>query len=699
MNDIISGEGAYINTKLSITASNHSQGESIPITINLSIDNKGQTLPIDVYVNNTKYTVDLVNGVGVLNLDNLKPGVYVASVNYNGISDSVSFSVDKGSTIVNDINLTYKGNIKKFNVNVGFPKGATGKVTLTVDGVDYTKDIVNNNVDFTIEGNFKNSQDITITYSGDNNNGGFNKKYTLNLNTSSTNLDIIVSNSTLGETVPITINLSKDNVPLTATINVTVNNNHYTVNITKGTGVLNLTDLKLGVYTVTANYDDASDTVNFSVKRNITLNDVNIIVENNDNDSSIVVKFPENATGNVTITVDNKNYTAAIVKDTATFNINRTFSDRENLSIVYSGDALNTGFSGIVPVSFDSFKITADNITKYYRNNTQFYASLTRNGAPLVGQNVTITINEKEYIRTTDENGTVNVTINSNPGVYTIITSYTDPTTGETTNVTSTVTVLSTVSGENLVKYYGNSTRYYAKFLDLEGNPLANTIVTFNIHGKLYNATTNNEGIASLAINLLPNEYIITAYNSVNNESFSNNITVLSTLNTSNIVKYFRNGTQFTAKVVDGSGNAVAGSTVTFNIHGKFYNRVTDNNGVATLSINLNPGDYTITAYNNLTGQSMGNDVKVLPVLTGADLTKTYSQSASYVAHFVDSQGHPAAGKTIIFNIHGKLYSRTTDSNGDAKLAINLIPGRYVITASTEVNGSNAITSNIINVL
>ena len=73
------------------------------------------------------------------------------------------------------------------------------------------------------------------------------------------------------------------------------------------------------------------------------------------------------------------------------------------------------------------------------------------------------------------------------------------------------VTVLPTVEANDLVKYYRNDSQFYAKFLDGQGNPLANQNVTFNVNGVFYNKVTNDEGIASLNIKLMKGEYIITS--------------------------------------------------------------------------------------------------------------------------------------------------------------------------------------------
>lgn len=89
-------------------------------------------------------------------------------------------------------------------------------------------------------------------------------------------------------------------------------------------------------------------------------------------------------------------------------------------------------------------------------------------------------------------------------------------------------TVVSTVFGEDIVKFFRNGTQYYAKFLDGSGNPLVNGNVTFNINGVFYKKQTNASGIAKLNIALLPNEYILTAIHP-SGLMYGSNITVLST--------------------------------------------------------------------------------------------------------------------------------------------------------------------------
>ena len=156
---------------------------------------------------------------------------------------------------------------------------------------------------------------------------------------------------------------------------------------------------------------------------------------------------------------------------------------------------------------------------------------------------------------------------------------------------------------------------------------------------------------------------------------------------------YFRNGTQYVAKFLDGNGKALANTDVKFNINGVFYTRVTDENGIARLNIRLDPASYIITAYNPVTGEQKANEVTVLPRIIAKDLSMKYLDGSSFNATLVDGQGKAVAGVNITFNVNGVFYHRTTDANGVARLNIRLMPGDYIITSTYDKCwASNKIT-------
>lgn len=236
---------------------------------------------------------------------------------------------------------------------------------------------------------------------------------------------------------------------------------------------------------------------------------------------------------------------------------------------------------------------------------------------------------------------------------------------------------------EDLVKIYKNDSRFEAEI------SAANESVTFEINGMNYTRISDENGTAKIAINLNPGNYTIkTTYNEATVE---NTITVLPTLMAENLIKYYKNESQFYISLIDGAGKAVPNVNITMNINGVFYNRTTNANGTARLNINLNPGEYILTAIDPLTGLQMSYSITVLPILTAQDLNMTYMDGTQFAATLLDGTGKALAGVNITFNINGVFYNRTTDENGTARLNIRLMAGEYIITSMYE-NG--AATSN-----
>ena len=236
---------------------------------------------------------------------------------------------------------------------------------------------------------------------------------------------------------------------------------------------------------------------------------------------------------------------------------------------------------------------------------------------------------------------------------------------------------ISKVSAKNLVKYYKNSSGFVVK-------TIANQSVIFEINGKNYTRTSDENGIASININLRPGNYTIKTY--TNGIVLNNNITVLSTIISKNIVKMYKNNTQFYATFLKGDGSALANTNVTFNINGVFYTRTTDSNGVARLNINLRPATYTLTAIDPLTGLDVGYNVNVLPTIIAKSIVKTYLNNTQFHATLLDEKEVIIANTNITFNINGVFYTRTTNASGIATLNINLMPGKYILTAIDPFN-------------
>ena len=242
--------------------------------------------------------------------------------------------------------------------------------------------------------------------------------------------------------------------------------------------------------------------------------------------------------------------------------------------------------------------VISKDFSKIYKNGTQYYGTfIDSQGNRLKNTDVSFNINGVFYTKTTDSNGVARMNINLNPGTYVLTAK--NPSSGE--QHTTKITVLpSIVENRDVTMYYKNGSRYQVKIIGDDGKPVgAGVKVIFNINGVFYTKTTDATGHAGLNINLVPGTYTITAeYKGLR---ASNTIRVLSVLQTKGLSMKYHDGSKFEAKLLDGHGNPFAGQTVTFNINGVFYQRTTDDNGIARLSINLPAGNYIITStYNGL---------------------------------------------------------------------------------------------------
>ena len=238
---------------------------------------------------------------------------------------------------------------------------------------------------------------------------------------------------------------------------------------------------------------------------------------------------------------------------------------------------------------------------------------------------------------------------------------------------------------KDLVKIYKNASRFEAHI------GAANESVIFELNGVNYTRVSDENGTASIAINLNPGEYVIKTI--FGNYSVENTITVLPTLIADNLVKYYRNASQFYVSLIDGEGKPVTGVNITMNINGVFYDRVTNENGTARLNINLNPGEYILTAIDQLTGLQMSYNITVLPTLKADNLSMHYKDGSKFNVTVLDGHGNPLSGATVTFNINGVFYNRTSDADGIARLNINLMAGEYIITSEyDDLRISNTIT-------
>lgn len=473
-----------------------------------------------------------------------------------------------------------------------------------------------------------------------------------------------------------------------------INGTNYTAGVVDGVAKISVYFDEVGDYVISANYKNNGLYNGSFVQKtvSVTKTDVNLTAyigdivygENPIVNINLTSVACVNVTGDVVLTISGKKYIVNVVNGLAVFEIPEMLDAGEyHIDVSYLGSEKYNAADGATDFTVAKKEITMNvTIDKDYRDIT-----VNVNLSEKLDGNLTVLVNNTPYTLSYT-NGTGSLIFkNLTYGNYTISAVFTKDN-YQTVNVSENVEINSiktVLEAENVVMYYKDGTRFAVVLKDINGNPLANMDVIISINGRDYVKQSDENGTASLGLNLESKNYTVVTTFGGNSKYFgtrsNNTVSILSTLLSKDIVKYYRNGTQFYATVLDFKGNPLANTTVMFNINGVFYNKTTDENGTAKLNIWLRPGKYIITIFNLVTGEQAGNNVTVLSkIVENYDLVKYYKNASKFSVKILDSQGYPVEGTIVTFNINGVFYYKETDANGIASLAINLRPGKYVIT-------------------
>ena len=683
-----------VDSTMDVTVNDIVFGGDLIVDAVLPDDATGEVV---ITVNGVDYHVAIENGKATGTIGGLAAGDYTVTVKYVGddkyvgVEVAENVNVAKAQPVLGVV-------IADVDYGNGFVIEATltgvnsaplsGNVIVTVAGKEYIVEVTDGKGIFTGDKLAAGTYGFAAAWAGNDNynavveNGDFKVNKIVD-STVAVNADDIK----VGENVTVTVNVPTD---ATGDVIIIVDGVDYTVAIENGKAVKTIADLKADDYTVTVKYSGDN---NYNANQNTTEFTVSKISDYNMNitvpefkegvNSTINVVLPKDATGTVTVEIGGKNYTANVTDGVANVIIPGLGVGDYNITTTYSGDAkydLMTKKGNITVIPNVDVNLDVDDVVMVYHDGTRLVAKLTDyQGKPIVNATIYFNINGVNYARTTDANGTASIALNLESGAYPVIVAYNGSASYSKISKNITVTINPSIIADDLVKMYKNDTKFSAKFLGSDGKVLANTTVKFNINGVLYTRTTNNDGVGSLAINLRPGEYVLTAYNPVTGEQQGFNITVKSLIVTQDLTKYYMNASSFQATIYDKNGSLAVGKNVTFNINGVFYTRTADENGVVSLAINLRPGEYIITTiYEEL---DIGNNVVVLPTLVTSDLNMTYRDGSKFTAQTLDGQGKPLVNQNVTFNVNGRLYFKTTGDDGVASLTINLMSGKYIITS------------------
>lgn len=667
---------------------------------------------ITLFINIRQYTLELNNGICNFSVEFDKGTNYIfvfyeGDYFYEPNSWNTTYGAEGEFTIIgsditayeyNDFNYTVilveKSGMTMPNriVNISF-NGENHTVITDMEGKAYLK--LNLNVgEYSINASYKNqtvSNKITVkpiefdlkTY---NITYGENKSIEITFNSDSSNN----ANGNSNESGPINGKISLKIVDVDKSIEII----DEEIIISANKAFYDMSQLNVGNYLVTAFY--MNDMFNSSAKNStftIKKSDADLNIDCEDitygEDAIIVASLP-NAVGTIQFNVNGTIYNVELNNSMAILNLTNLNPGTYNVTVSFDGDSnynpstINTSFS--VRNSTTDINLSVNNTA--YGKDIIIIAKLNED----VEGNISFKINDMTQICEIID-GTAICTLNDlEVGTYNVEASFL----GDKKYIpNSNSTSFEIYKANSFIDLYtgevclDENIRIYA---NLSKN--ATGTVTFSIEG-YYSPRDKNVTNSTSSWYISPLEEgtytVLATYNGDKNYFSSSTSYLLNVSKTRTILdveikdRNYNDTITIDAKLKSANNENLSGNVIV-TIGDKYYN-VTVKNGVGSLNIGkLAIGNYSFTAKyegSEKFSKAVSNGTfKVTDTLLNAKLefkeyNEYYKSGKQLTVKLVDSNNKAISGETIYIRINGKSYKRTTDSEGNAKLNINLNSGNY----------------------
>ena len=143
----------------------------------------------------------------------------------------------------------------------------------------------------------------------------------------------------------------------------------------------------------------------------------------------------------------------------------------------------------------------------------------------------------------------------------------------------------------------------------------------------------------------------------------------------------YNSGYEYKVRLTDEDGNPLGGKVLEYSLNNVNGTLVSDENGEASLNINLKTGTSTFEIrycgekiYKNSSNSSLIN-VKSSIYLP----SENYTYGSRYIVSLFDKDSNPLVNQTVSIVFAGKTYNLRTDSNGKIIINNTLKPGTYIV--------------------
>ena len=342
-------------------------GDKAVITVTAPDDATGN---VTIEVDGEKYTVPIEDGIATLEIGNLTAGTKTIAVDYPGDDNygsthtTANVTVSKLPSFVNATISDIKAG-ENVTIEVSVPENATGQVLIDIDGVGYYVNITDGKGVVEIPNISSGKHNVTLTYAGDDKYESASNTTGFEVSKVPSSVNVSVENITFGENAVINVETPDD---LLGNVTVSVDGKDYTVPVSGGKGILVVPGLSVGPHSVDVIFDGSdkyepnSNSTQFNVaKDKLSPDDIKVIDKGN---GTVVVVVPNNATGNVTVKVGDKEFNATVVNGTAVVELDNVTPGEHEIEVIYSGDDnydnATVNSTVVVPKLESSVNVTCD---------------------------------------------------------------------------------------------------------------------------------------------------------------------------------------------------------------------------------------------------------------------------------------------------------------------------------------------------
>ncbi|WP_302289911.1 carboxypeptidase-like regulatory domain-containing protein [Methanosphaera stadtmanae] len=371
-------------------------------------------------------------------------------------------------------------------------------------------------------------------------------------------------------------------------------------------------------------------------------------------------------------------------------------TQEETISIIgfYGGNALYNQVENktIINVTKINTTITLNNIkTTTYGNNAQISGTLTDIYGNIISNvNVTLMINNRQVIVTTDEKGVFTYTyktdfvdINEVQAIY-----YGNDTYKMNGDIKYFFVVgIETSISINEIKNTTMSTHVLIKgtLKDEFGNIMANTKVVLTVNNQMVSIVTDEFGhyTYDYITNVLGTNEVYVIYEGNNSHDYSTNVTSFNVRKISSIIDVNKistivigNNVTVNGTLKDEFGNKLVNTTISLNINDKTVNVTTDNNGnykytFQTNKIEVNTIDVSYSGNDSYLSANTRVAFDVRKILTDVDINNIsdvkINSNVVINGTLYDGYGNVMKNTPIKLIINNQTYNITTDNNGNYK--------------------------------